>query len=111
ALTASYELLTRQVRRDAASAQMDRTVPSAPRPGPVGHIGEHRPAAALTVGTQPPPTRPGRRISVKTFSSGHGSGPWPIVLPMTHFLAVNRSPATLVGTSAGATRQTCGHGG
>lgn len=47
ALTASYELLTRQVRRSATSDQADGQVPTAPQPRGAGSGDGPGPAAAL----------------------------------------------------------------
>jgi hypothetical protein len=66
ALTASYELLTRQVRRRAASVQSDGKVPAEPRPSRAAGTDGRKSASALTViGAGPRPTGTGRRPSVQ----------------------------------------------
>lgn len=63
ALTASYELLTRQVRRGATSAHMGRKAPVAPPSRTAGTDGRG-PAAALTlVETGPRPSGRGQRAA------------------------------------------------
>ncbi len=63
ALTASYELLTRQVRRSATSEHTDGKAPTRPRSGRVAGTDEHGLVAALTVvDTGPRPARPGRQV-------------------------------------------------
>ncbi len=62
ALTASYELLTRQVRRSATSMQTQGRAPTQPRPRATS-TGERVSAAALTlVDTGPRSAQPDRRV-------------------------------------------------
>ncbi len=64
ALTASYELLTRQVRRSATGVQADGQVPHSTAASPRRQQDGHGLAAALTlVDTGPRAVRPGRRVS------------------------------------------------
>jgi hypothetical protein len=79
ALTASYELLTRQVRRSATSVQTDRKVPvpAAPRPRRAAATNESEPVLTL-VDTGSRPTRPGRgRLGPRCSAAGVAMGASP----------------------------------